>query len=429
MNWQFWVLLFALGIVANGAEDGDGEKEVSETEDQDQDEFANSTSRSFKKGAAKALSVFQVVRFPNTACSGSSSLNGTCYTASECANKGGTSSGSCANSFGVCCTFTLGCGSTTAENTTFFQSSTSPGAGQCGVTVCKCNTDICQLRIDFNTFVIAGPNTVTLSNFKVVAGSISTTAGMAGSQATQCQTDTFTVTGNGGGTTPPVICGTNTGAHMYVDASNMCNQLNFQLGVNGIGTTIPSTRSWNLQISQISCLDPNLPPQSCTQYFYGTSGTGTVNTFNYVNSIQLANQLQTICIRRERGMCKICYSPPTTTDFSISGLTTKTKGIMGMGCCNWGSSGTAAIAKGFDCLRIPGARKVTATVAANPLAAGSNFCGNKLATTVAGGAGQHTICSRQQPFMLQFESDAFSLGAAIAAQKGFKLIYWETTTC
>lgn len=42
--------------------------------------------------------------FPNDPCPGTNSRNGTCYTAAECSSRGGTNSGSCANSFGVCCT-------------------------------------------------------------------------------------------------------------------------------------------------------------------------------------------------------------------------------------------------------------------------------------------------------------------------------------
>ena len=39
----------------------------------------------------------------NDACSGTN-RNGTCFSAVECAAKGGASSGSCAEGFGVCCT-------------------------------------------------------------------------------------------------------------------------------------------------------------------------------------------------------------------------------------------------------------------------------------------------------------------------------------
>merc|ERR1712037_228624 len=52
--------------------------------------------------AGKLLPIFQVVRFPNDICSGTS-RNGTCYTAEECSTKGGTNDGTCASGFGVCC--------------------------------------------------------------------------------------------------------------------------------------------------------------------------------------------------------------------------------------------------------------------------------------------------------------------------------------
>jgi hypothetical protein len=65
--------------------------------------------------------------------------------------------------------------------------------------------------MDFNTFVIAGPSTLTVSLGKETGGSV-TTAGTAYNAATNCQTDTFSITGVAGGT-PPVICGTNSGYH------------------------------------------------------------------------------------------------------------------------------------------------------------------------------------------------------------------------
>ncbi len=43
-------------------------------------------------------------------------------------------------------------------------------------------------------------------------GSVATAAGKKVSTATQCQTDTFSLTGPSG-SVPPVICGTNTGEH------------------------------------------------------------------------------------------------------------------------------------------------------------------------------------------------------------------------
>ena len=53
------------------------------------------------------------------------------------------------------------------------------------------------------------------------------------SVASQCLTDTFSVT-NPGGPAPPVICGTNTGKHMYVDSNEACNDLAFLLGTTAV---------------------------------------------------------------------------------------------------------------------------------------------------------------------------------------------------
>ena len=148
----------------------------------------------------KALSVFNVVTFPNSACGASSGYNGTCYTASECSSQGGTASGSCASSFGVCCVFNLACGGSTTQNNTYAiisSYSTSSDADPCSYTICKQNKDVCKLRIDFDTMVLADP-------FKT------TTVAASGPKVGDCVTDTLTVS-NPGGTSPPVICGYNTG--------------------------------------------------------------------------------------------------------------------------------------------------------------------------------------------------------------------------
>ena len=69
--------------------------------------------------AKKGLSVFNVVKFPNSPCSADSGYNGTCYTASECTTKGGSASGTCASSFGVCCVFSIACGSSSSANNSY----------------------------------------------------------------------------------------------------------------------------------------------------------------------------------------------------------------------------------------------------------------------------------------------------------------------
>ena len=53
---------------------------------------------------------------------------------------------------------TLGCGGTSSENCTYFQSG-GQEVGQCRLKICPCSDNICQLRLDFQTFVITGPST------------------------------------------------------------------------------------------------------------------------------------------------------------------------------------------------------------------------------------------------------------------------------
>jgi hypothetical protein len=123
--------------------------------------------------------------------------------------------------------------------------------------------------MDFNTFVITGPNTLTASIFYNLLGSVAAASALAigqtASLATNCQTDTFTVTGSGG-YSPPVICGTNTGYH------STCNFIATAALVIGFTLTKPTpiktaekvirntnvTHQWYVYKNQISCLDLNL---------------------------------------------------------------------------------------------------------------------------------------------------------------------------
>ena len=62
----------------------------------------------------------------------------------ECSEKGGVKIGSCASGFGVCCAFTLTCGSKTSENTSYFEVSDASD-GDCIARVCKVSERVCQV--------------------------------------------------------------------------------------------------------------------------------------------------------------------------------------------------------------------------------------------------------------------------------------------
>merc|ERR550532_1615270 len=169
----------------------------------------------------KILPLFQVISFPNDLCAGTSK-NGTCYTEQECSNSGGTTDGTCANGYGVCCIFSIGCGGSASQNCTYFESSGTPSAGQCSAQVCQCNNNICQMRLDFSTFVITGPSTITTptTTYSILNGQIAAAGGNGATHATRCLTDAFSV--SPAADYNPTICGTNTGEHMYIESDTDC---------------------------------------------------------------------------------------------------------------------------------------------------------------------------------------------------------------
>jgi len=264
--------------------------------------------------SAKSLSVFNVVTFPNSACGATNGYNGTCYTSSECSSLGGTASGTCASSFGVCCVFSIACGGSSSANNSYAvisSYSTSTDSDPCTYTFCPTNTDVCKLRIDFDTMVLTAPATVTGTD-----NVVSLTVG-------DCIYDTLTVS-NPGGSVPPTICGYNTGQHMFVPASTQCNQINIDIDT----LTTTTTRKWQIKVTQYECGNMMSPEQDCLQYH--TSSSGTIASFNWDTSASsvaasqthLSSQYYDICIRRARSYCSVCYSPvvSSTTAASSFGL-------------------------------------------------------------------------------------------------------------
>merc|ERR1719510_798904 len=147
----------------------------------------------------RVFSLFSIVQFPNLRCTSSTSSTtyGTCLTSSECSTNGGSSDGNCAAGFGVCCIIsTSTCSATVSTNTTYIRNPGYPSTytpsstGTCVFTVSKVSSEVCQLRLDFET----------------MSGFVTTTAGAC--------TDSFTALGQTGKTLPS-ICGTNTDYHIH----------------------------------------------------------------------------------------------------------------------------------------------------------------------------------------------------------------------
>ena len=203
----------------------------------------------------KFLNFFSVVRFSNEGCTGAGGLNGTCYTKDECRDRNGAATSSCAGQtpalaptpttivvisggFGVCCIFGLSCGGTSSENSTYL--TTDDTSEQCIYKICRANQNVILLRLDFDEFDIAQPFTCGSSSTSVAC----TTSD--GPLIGDCIYDSMTVT-TPGSPTPPIICGYNTGQHMYVESSDQCNKIIFNIGLQSAAT---STRAWMIRVTQ-----------------------------------------------------------------------------------------------------------------------------------------------------------------------------------
>merc|ERR1719361_1498314 len=397
----------------------------------------------------KVLPVFQVIKFPNDVCAGAT-RNGTCYTSEECSNKGGTSDGSCASGFGVCCIFALACGGSASENQTYLiQASVTTLTSPCKYTICPVATDICRIRFDFTTMVLAGAvaGTVTAAATAVGAAGI-----LNGPLIGECVDDQFSISG-GLGRGSPTICGTNTGYHMIVDADRTANTCHTALF--NIGGTTSTSRSWNILVTQYACGDTDSSGwPGCLQYYTATSSNiqnfGFPPTITAVTSAvtHLSNQHYDICIRRASGYCYICYSPTIIAAITAAIGTPASAAIsFGLSISSIAANPASMISNtcSQDWIEIPGSD--TAAIAAIAVADqtnGGRICGRVLASITAAEsndviAGVGTVCARHLPFRVGVDFDNNERASIVTAVMttlleqqgspggivGFKLTYFQ----
>ena len=202
---------------------------------------------------------------------------------------------------------TLGCGGTINQNSTHIQNTGYPNGytdtTSCVYTLKKSNLNICAIRLDYVEFVTRGPGVDTIPY-------------------TNCIYDTMTFT-TPSSNPPPTICGYNTGHHIYLDAdrSSLNSNPTMTLSFTGIilkvyfhyfkSTSLGSTfsRIWNIRVDQIACGQSFTPPQGCVQYHMESSGN--FKSFNFgINDDDyhhLGIQQYSVCIRRNKKICKIAY--------------------------------------------------------------------------------------------------------------------------
>lgn len=374
--------------------------------------------------------IFDLVKFPNDVCDGQGYRNGTCYTSAECTEKGGTADGSCAEGYGVCCIFSVGCGETTAENITYIIGGDEfmDSDGSCEYKICRCSTDVCRVKLEFNTHSL-GPPVIGTGDVLANAGNVKTQA--SANAIGDCTGDAFIVTGTN--SIVPIICGENSGQHIFMDMGEGCATIHFNL----VAAQSMTSRRWDIRVVQYVCGDTNAGPENCLQYHMGV--TGAFRSFNYPTNFptptttHLSNQDYAICIRRDAASCYICYNhflqdgclECTTPAAEVQTVTLGP--TFGISADNGAAAKSAVDTHcSLDYLMIPGGAtediaKVGSTIATCDGAAANVdscerylFCGRFLSTdddaaqNNAAGV-MNSVCTRQEPFMVWFHTDADEL--------------------
>ncbi|XP_037821373.1 uncharacterized protein LOC119610297 [Lucilia sericata] len=246
------------------------------------------------KGKTKSkgfLSLFEVIKFANTRCSVSMgdirSMDGICYHEFECKSLGGISTEKCGEGLGVCCIFLTGCGDTVAQSVFYFESPNYPQPVRemmiC-VLIINLRKNVQQLRLDFLMFELNRP---TDGN---------------------CDDDQFIISGQNINFVVPVLCGINTGQHIYVDVENSPDS---KIYLSFFAKVPTGSRSFNIKIN---LLEDNLAPLGCLQYY--TELEGIVKSFNYdIEGTIVDNKEATyfnnlnyvICMERAKDYCSVNY--------------------------------------------------------------------------------------------------------------------------
>jgi hypothetical protein len=237
----------------------------------------------------------------------------------------------------------VSCGSKTSDVQFEFLSPLYPDqlpnkTAQCDLTVShNCESPICQLRLDFIDLRL-GPPTMG-----------------------DCNGDQFIVRAN---EPLPVLCGNNSGQHIYVDvrgrSETNLNLLTMPIFPKPVGVhnesdsartivewlhEVSPERGWKILVTQIpcNCQDSSLPdspaPTGCLQYHTGI--TGTISSFNFHGTIMnyepcyfgnettcgapiwtghLNSLDYSTCIRSAPGYCGIAFEQGDAESFQLSGL-------------------------------------------------------------------------------------------------------------
>jgi len=154
--------------------------------------------------------------------------------------------------------------------------------------------------------------------------------------------------------------------------------------------TAGSTKSWRIKVSQIECSSSVRAPNGCLQYYF--ENVNTISTFNWdglatrtgTGGGTLANMDYRACIRQNKGMCAVEWSPATVTtgdSFDLAAnIANNADNAQHMLATCATLTGTGALTTGDNFVQIPGA-----VIRNSPSL--DTFCGSQLSSHVSGDDG------------------------------------------
>nr|XP_029709720.1 uncharacterized protein LOC109401834 [Aedes albopictus] len=243
------------------------------------------------KSPLSLFSVFNVIKFENRPCIARreqqlATFYGICYHEMECSQLGGVPMDLCAGGFGVCCVFQLGCNDQTAQNISYFQSPNYPAALRtkltCTFTVAL-RWNVRQVLLEFIFFEMGPP------------------------KEGNCLGDQLIVTVQNGYQKWPVLCGINSGQHLYIQIDRDYSHFLHLTAVSNSN----EAKAFNIRITQLTSAEA---PEGCLQYYTGINGY--IKSFNYDNQSAVVTEKKpsylnnlnyAICIRRAPNFCAVTF--------------------------------------------------------------------------------------------------------------------------
>merc|ERR1711962_191286 len=227
-----------------------------------------------------------VIDYRNTSCTTDSGYDGYCFMAFECAKGGGLADGECGpdgeEAYGVCCDYTAGGTTTIGGSGGYFSNKGYPkGDSKTGLTIATLDppAGTCQVKLTFEEFDLLGPSDG------------------------DCNNDTFIFSGANSEVEVPVLCGYNTGQHMYINVDSS----------EGPWKIIQSSsdddydRKFSVKVDYLGLHDANKAPPRCLQSY--PDAEGEMMSFNYNpnedSSQMLNNQNYVICFGYNPGKCDV----------------------------------------------------------------------------------------------------------------------------